>query len=131
MKTKNFKKYGFEKPDFDCKIFAETDLGLLGTVKSFNMDIAVIWDKMGKCFELGLKDGAVASPTYNLSFDFVEYIKPKKTKEITMYKWAAENENKNWVESMEFIKDGEKPKWINGNTKRLDYTKTIFEVDHE
>jgi len=36
------------------------------------------------------------------------------------------------METKNFKKYGfEKPQWIFGDIKRLDYTKTIFEVDHE
>lgn len=130
MKNK-FKKYGFEKPDFQSKIFTKTDLGYLGIIKVDNKNISVIWNEEGLCFELGLNNGAVACPSYNLA----PILTTKKKKEVVMYKYAL-IDDLGLAKELDYFYSSTAPIEFRFRTdkkyiKRLDYTKTIFEVDYE
>ena len=66
-KENMFAKYGFEKPDFECEILGQCDLGNLGTVKHKRESVGVVWDKEGRCFELGICNSSVLWGKYNLA----------------------------------------------------------------
>lgn len=55
MNECNFKKYGFEKPDFECELWCEKDNYIFGIAKDIRANAGYwhpfIWDKKGNCYD--------------------------------------------------------------------------------
>lgn len=60
MKECQFKKFGFEKPSFDCEILKKINYGLIGYINNENM--AIEWNNLGTAFY-----GKERIPRYNLT----------------------------------------------------------------